>query len=245
MKNLKKPKAELFRLSKEVWNSITYAEIVETAVAMNDMEIFSPPLFHFDVECPKEAMFVFGTDSHKEIAEVVQTVTCHYDLYGANDNPNKFHMTFITPNGIRREMTPWSVERHGENALETYRSFYMFVYTALIVVLASKNVIKKQEVNDARAKNHQQREDSKSYTSTTTIKVGNITEYIGNKPEGSGRTVRAHLRRGHIRGVRHGEGRKEIKKVFIQPCFVNADRDWVATPRKSYNVVTDGKAVRV
>ena len=245
MKNMKKPKAELFRLSKEVWDSITFAEIVETADAMREMDIFKAPYPVFDVECPVDVFFTFNGSYDKDVKYLIEErellgISCHYDGFQGITQEN-FNLTFISAHG-KYEYHSWSVP---ETARAAFQDMYCFVCYALIVVLASKNVVKKQVVNDIRSRSHQSRKDAKNYAGTTTISVGKITEYIGDKSEGTGRTVKAHLRRGHIRGVRVGEGRKELKKVFIQPCFVNADRDWVAEPRKSYNVVANGQAVRV
>ena len=248
---MKKPKnaqiklPELFRLSKEVWNSLTFDEIISTADAMREMELFQPPYNRFDVECDPALFATFGKkdqypDEDCDIPFITKVV-CHYDLHGLNKRPEDFHITFYGSTKPYMLTThPWTV---AEESREIYRDLYLFVFTSLIVVLASRNIVKNQVTNDARARNHTQRTDSKHYSSTTTIRVGKITEYIGNKSEGSGRTVRAHLRRGHIKGVRHGEGRTELKKVFIPPTFVNADRDWVAPKRGSYKVVLDGKAV--
>lgn len=38
-----------------------------------------------------------------------------------------------------------------------------------------------------------------------------------------GKTIRPHVRRGHWRIVRYGEGRRKIKKKWIPPVLVNAD----------------------
>ena len=43
----------------------------------------------------------------------------------------------------------------------------------------------------------------------------------------SGRTVRPHLRRGHIRRVHYGVGRQLTRKVWIEPTIVNASADFV------------------
>ena len=242
MKNLKNEKSELFRMSKEVWDSFTYDDIIETARAMLEMKIFNPPFGKFEVECPKEVFLVFADIDDPDILGSLKNAVFYYDLTNYKQkNYYKIKMYGMRV-GLFNDMTfePWNT--HDPELADAFHDFYMFVFSALLVVLASKNAVKKQVENTPKAKNHQQREDSKSYATTTTIRVGHVTEYIGNKPEGSGRTVRAHLRRGHIKGVRFGEGRKEMRKVFIQPCFVNADRDWVATPRKSYNVVANGKA---
>lgn len=48
--------------------------------------------------------------------------------------------------------------------------------------------------------------------------------------------VRIHWRRGHIRGVRHGIRRSEIKQVYIQPCLVNFKSDNEVPDYKTYKV---------
>ena len=105
--------------------------------------------------------------------------------------------------------------------------------SSLIVLLATKNTIKTTE----KIKRHgpKSRKRPREYEYVTTIKIGKITETM--RSEGSsGISVRPHLRRGHIRSQHFGVGNKEIKKIFIQPVFVNADEDWIANERRAYKV---------
>ena len=246
MKNMKKPKAELFRLDKNVWNGLTFETIIETTTSMKELDLFHPPTNNFDVECPVEAMSVYIEGGlHPSDLKLIDQIICHYDLTGV-PHENHFDITFTTQGRYLR-MNHINYPQYFKDDVSSgmYSNFYIFIVHALIAVLASRNIEKKPRVNDARAKNHKEREDSKKYNITTTIKVGTITEYIGSSGNVTGRTVRPHLRRGHIKTVRVGKGRKELKKVFIQPCFVNADRDWVAEPRKSYNVVANGQTLRI
>jgi hypothetical protein len=95
----------------------------------------------------------------------------------------------------------------------------------LIVLLATKNIERRVIKNDARANSKRARDDAKSFSTTTYLNIGKITETCrGGSSSGP---VRPHLRRGHIRSQRYGEGFKEIKKIFIRPVFVNADKEWV------------------
>lgn len=243
MKNLKNPRAELFRLSKSVWDSVTFEDIIDTSNAMKELGIFNPPLSIFDIECPGKALNVYAYDGESANEDgMVDSLICHYNL-AQPPAENHFDITFFLRGKSLRMNHVTYPDYFKEDVLRgVYNHFYIFVLHVLIVVLASKNIVKKQSYNEPRSRSHQEREDSKNYNTTTTIKIGEITEYIGKHRNVTGRTVRPHLRRGHIRTVGIGEGRKETKKIFIQPCFVNADRDWVAVPRKSYNLVADGKA---
>lgn len=52
--------------------------------------------------------------------------------------------------------------------------------------------------------------------------VGRRYRYPEPTQDGTHASPRAHWRRGHWRGVRFGEGRKELKRVWIEPTLVNA-----------------------
>jgi hypothetical protein len=103
------------------------------------------------------------------------------------------------------------------------------IYSILIVLLATKNIDRKVVINSARSGSKRARDDAKSYSSTTYLNIGKITETCRGSSSGSksGGPTRPHLRRGHIRLQRYGEGLKESKQIFIQPTFVNADKEWI------------------
>ena len=105
----------------------------------------------------------------------------------------------------------------------------------LLVVLATKNAEKVTKKNLTRSISPQQRKDSIKYDYTTTIKLGRITETYGSAT-GTGSSKRPHLRRGHIRTQHFGKGNTEVKKIFIQPVFVNADDKWI-NEQKTYRVI--------
>lgn len=246
------PKGDLFRLSKEVWESLTYEEIVATSKDMFEMGLFMPPSAVFSVEVPKESFMAFSgqkdlSDLNSQetyVANSIEKAVFYYQPLEDVLAHERFCIDIYVrlPSGRNYINKIRGAFIKDQEDSYMFMGLYVFIYASLIVILASRNIEKKQVTNDPRSRNHQQRTDSKNYTSTTTIKVGNVTEYIGNKSEGSGRTVKPHLRRGHIKSVRHGKGRTELRKVFIHPTFVNADKDWVAPTTKVYNVVSHGKA---
>jgi hypothetical protein len=114
-------------------------------------------------------------------------------------------------------------------------NMHAFIYKALITLLATRNCERKVVENTPRAKAKKARDDSRYYSATTYISIGRITE-THRSQGGSRGPTRAHLRRGHVRRQRFGEGRSEVKTIFIPPVFVNADREWIAD-RKKYKLV--------
>jgi hypothetical protein len=135
--------------------------------------------------------------------------------------------------GEGKSAIPWAVI--SEASEEICHLMNTFIYKVLTVLLATKNCERKTVENTFSAKSKKARDDAKYYSTTTYVSIGRITETC--RREGSSRgPVRAHLRRGHIRRQRHGEGMQEIKEIFIAPVFVNADREWIAD-RKKYKLV--------
>lgn len=111
----------------------------------------------------------------------------------------------------------------------TINNMCVIIYKILTVLLATKNIDRKVVINSARSGSKRARDDAKDYSSTTYLNIGKITETCrgGSSSNRSGEPTRPHLRRGHIRLQRYGEGLKESKQIFIQPTFVNADKEWI------------------
>jgi hypothetical protein len=134
-----------------------------------------------------------------------------------------------------RELT-YNLEKQGKStdgAFESARRMAGHYVITLVVLLATKNASKTTE----KIKKHgpKSRKRPREYDYITTIKIGKITET--QRGDGDGQSsVRPHLRRGHIRNQRVGKGLSEVKPIFIQPCFINADESWINNQRKEYRI---------
>lgn len=109
-------------------------------------------------------------------------------------------------------------------------SFTSFMAKALIVFLGTKNVTKVTRENKLVKFGI----GKQKHRYVTSLKVGHVYITEHEKGEPTGRTMRAHLRRGHIRRQRYGPELTYEKKVWIEPVFVNSDREYI--PREAYNV---------
>ena len=108
------------------------------------------------------------------------------------------------------------------------------IMRTLLVLLATKNAQKDRVENKPNSSSAKQRNASKHFGYTTTIRIGKITENC--KSGGTGSPMRPHLRRGHVRNQPYGEGRREIKQIFIAPVFINADKEYVESQRIAYKI---------
>lgn len=112
---------------------------------------------------------------------------------------------------------------------------------ALIVLLATKNAVKTREKNKLLAmgigKNNPKNNNVPIYTTTISLPKPEHMETEGDPTPGLPK--RPHLRRGHIRNQRHGPSLQFVKRIWIEPVFVNADEDFVST-RSAYNTTLKG-----
>lgn len=228
----------MFRLSTEVMQSVSNEEVNITLAAMKECGIRPQPFLQFAVEA-KNAHLLFDDEQLTEEDELFFKTApdvlylVRYEFKSHESDTFKAVTTVKYGNDRPVLAAP---PYCSEEIYDTVKLIQRKILRCLFTVLVARNAEKKVVENSLRAKSHQAREDAKkNFTSTTIIKVGKITETL----EGhgiSGRQMRPHLRRGHVRNQRHGEGRAEVKKVFIAPVFVNADKGWVNID-KVYKVV--------
>ena len=246
---------QLFVLGPEIWASIDKEEIKATGRSMTDAGIYNYPYDEFDISAygkTKDLMvWVFSeTKYHPEIWNSLKKderpLSFHFRYYGFNKNKFKYSMRVnlggeyvFLPNNSEELLSGFpNLTRHEAYSLNNRAADAML--ETLLVMLATKNVEKEilhkpKRYKDPESKGGIKQIRNKEYQYITTIKIGKITETLRSSVTSRG-PIRAHLRRGHIRNQRFGEGFKEIKQVFIHPVFVNADERWIENQRKEYRV---------
>lgn len=242
---------QLFVLGPDIWRSIKREDVISTHEALLKCRLFHPPFEEFDIKIIADFGDItrFHRDSHDKTFPQNYTIHEHFRYItreashpakSEDEAPFEYQYfykkgdRFFHPDEIYRDSISTGFSKTDADRVVSAANIIAESYLcALIVLLSTKNVIKTTE----QVKRHgaKSKKRPREYKYITTIKVGKITETMHGDGEGRG-PVRPHLRRGHIRNQRIGEGRKETKQVFIQPVFVNADEKWIENQRQEYRV---------
>lgn len=225
---------QLFALGEDVWDSIDYKSIVDTVKALEEAELSQMPFPEFDIQgtVTRHALSQVFADVPEDTKS--KTYTFRYKMVEGVKTPVftfKVGDKFLYVNELMEALKGRGVDE--KMAFDQISMMGSFFAQTLLALLATKNAEKVTE----KIKKHgpKSRKRPREYDYITTIKIGKITETMRSEGDGSA-TVRPHLRRGHIRNQRVGKGREEIKPIFIQPVFVNADEGWIANQRKEYKL---------
>lgn len=209
----------LFVLDKEILETLTMAEVSATANGLLEAGLFRLPAPSFDLKFRLDTAWIQAAPSVPgPWWIVVQDIR---DAGLAQDGFPMFGYRTVTvhvPDGQKRD--------HSDSSLVT-----LFV-KSLVCLLASRNVVKetceRKLVRYGIGKRN-------PYSTIINLKVPQLTIYDRDGVP-TGRTNRAHFRRGFIRRQHFGERNEQEKKVWIAPVFVNADEDFVA-PDRTYRLV--------
>lgn len=247
----------VFEIDIDVWNAIAADEIDATVDAMRELEIYKLPFdegeivfrvrHHDDGNASGyyQVTEVRGLRDHEEFCEFV----LHYPKKAKGNAGLKAYKRFVQNLALQGEVpTKWTepdckmvdagIYLEGKRVVHKYRCFHQdgpsiskkMHRDALIVILASKGTEKCVRHNKIASLGI----GKKGGEYVTTIK---LASNLGtHESVGCGRPVRPHLRRGHIRTQHHGPQNSLTKRIWIDPCFVNADADFVSQ-RKAYRVV--------
>jgi len=246
----------LFRLTPNLAEAITYEDCNKTYDAMTELGIDDPPYNIFTVCLEPKFLSRYITLHHdsggpypegrvsgKEFGILWEQLG--YDLFITyNHLSKKFKKDddqIMWTFGLRKvgdTKIDYSLNfQNPDQMLENLDAVAVFIREFLIVLLATQNSEKITVKNSKRAGSHNVRRDAEYFEYTTTIRIGKITQQYEGTGSSPGSKKRAHLRRGHIRRQHYGEGRSEVKKIFIPPVFVNADESWIKNERKEYKIL--------
>lgn len=239
--------AHLFVISRDVLQAVLFTEVKETVKAMYEAGVFRAPFEEVDVII-NASVYEFqtfvdpewtpsSTTAPDELFSMIVKYKSNndgFDAYfcGRNDKLRRF---ISVEDAIERyKNSPYT--KDVPKFADELRTSIACIYGTLVVLLATKNIEKRTQ--EVKVKKHallsRKRKSAYKYSGITELHIGKISETFSG--DGSRGPVRAHLRRGHVRNQRIGEGRKDVKQIFIQPVFVNADDGWIENQRKEYRI---------
>jgi len=226
----------LFKIASNIFDSLTMEDINQTALDMQELGLYQPPFDAFYIQVKTRFMENLASAYYKsEVRYGLGIKTEMMFKYVMMDAHVRMTPFFSLDGKEFGTLSHDEVEGMGPQAEKQLTWFGHTISKVLTVLLATKNIEKDVEAcNKPTSRNRRERTLSK-YSSVTTIRIGKITETM-RSIGGSGSSVRPHLRRGHIRHQHYGKGNTELKKIFIQPMFINADQGWI-DGQKEYRVV--------
>lgn len=245
----------LFILDRATIDSVSDETVRDTVADLKELGLYRLPYPRVSVRMPTAATTCTDTQPGDFLQEyVLKANRSQHDIHFQRDKNGRWRPNLsdahcielrnLNLDGERSEI--WMVHEGGDPKWRPYelharpdeydaRSSRDTI-NLLITLLATKNILKNTHHNTL-AKHGvgcKRPGSTKGFEYVTTISVPPEMGDDEEHPPLNGAKA-PHLRRGHIRRQHYGPRNAFIKKVWIEPCFVNADPSFVST-RRAYNV---------
>lgn len=234
---------ELFKIPNSLWATVSFEEVSATYADMKELGIAQLPYPDMTIEAAAALVFPIVGPDGKASREVNWSLEDKAHIHFVNGLYSRTSIPARSSNQRAIEDVGAFLKKLPETeslklALASFPMFAEAVEKLLVVLLATKNIVK-ERIFHPLARHGVGKEKA---LNTTTLYIGSVTERgTGKDGESSSDEDspavfrRPHLRRGHIRRQHHGQGNTLVKEIFIQPCFVNADESFISE-RTAYNV---------
>lgn len=216
---------QLFYLGRDALDAMTEETVSQIAADLKELDLYRLP---YDV-----------VDIKFHIDDIVQWVSADGQIHDKDKLGARASLLMTGIGSEAPRLYVWQLGSRGRadyweevtDKSTTFRAKALLYKDFLIALMATKNVQKTVAENKLAGLGI----GKTRWRYTTTLSLPkDLQEAVANA-QATGRTVRPHLRRGHIRRQHFGPNNEGIKRVWIAPCFVNADEGFEST-RDAYNV---------
>lgn len=211
---------QLFTFDDSLLLSANPDDIDATFADMEELGIANPPVPTFDLQLSGAQLFVPLPSCDAAAARTIMTWQIRYRF-----SAGQLQDTAIGPRWI-------SILNHdcGEDFCDQLITLGFEFYKLLLVSLATRNV----EKVTTESKLGRLGIGKPKHRFTTLICIGQLAPVTSGEGT-TGTTKRPHLRRGHIRRQPFGPSLQSVRKIWIAPLFVNAEKG-MAEGRKAYQL---------
>lgn len=215
---------QLFIVSPEVRAALSSDDVMATCHDLREMDLYSLPYPEVTIRTNMDGIVrwtsLAGDNSFDPNAKVGPTAM--FDISFSLE-PGSIRVEVIdTRTGFYEDVTEM-MERQEGNADSIRRMFA----DGLIALLATRNIVK--DVRENKIAKLGIGKKRNRYSHITTLRLpALLDDDAENSTPGAAKAP--HLRRGHIRRQHYGPRFGQlVRKIWIEPCFVNADASFVST----------------
>lgn len=251
---------ENFFLPEDFLKSVDMTEIHATLEAMNECGIDRAPFNHFCITIPTLAMLDKLASQAGPYEDRIRKLMTrdrardyiqleYYDMDGVPLYDKEGHTGDVSIVELRHGAETIDIGLACEVLMERDKEEGRIMYNdlsgltsnlihVLVVALATKGTVKDRKptkISKLAKLGIGKPKPPPKYAYTTTISIDKRLVHH-EASSGTGLMRRPHLRRGHARDQRFGPNFSYVKKIFIEPVFVNSDKDFGAPFRDHYNV---------
>lgn len=209
---------QLFIIGPRVFHAVSIEETQATIAALKELDLCKLPYDKVDVQFLFDDIAVCRDTGLKFAEELGPEAAVRF--------------TNVTLDGYGDVFSIWANKPVENITCEVGDTYPQFIAEFLITVLATRNIVK-HTVERKSVKLGIGKKNNRYRYSTTISLPDELEDCSEHSTQGQPKCP--HLRRGHIRRQHYGPHNSFIKKIWIQPVFVNADENYVST-RTHYNL---------
>jgi len=225
---------QLFVIDQQIFEAMREDDVISMFTDMLDAGMAKLPFKEFAIRCGE--LFWFKGNKvdwfNDPIVKNIMKETYVVHRFSSWDYESEEDKAFTSMSFVSDTMNWEAYFSDNPESVEFWKEYAVNLFKVLLVSLLTKN-ISKETVEKKSLTKFGIGGKKLRFPYTTYIRIGQVYNSDGSYA-GTGRTLRAHWRRGHFRKQHFGKGGEHVKVIFIEAVFVNSDEEYI--PRGHYKV---------